>query len=379
MNDPGIYILRQGMRPFFLGAGLYAVVAMTTWLGMFADIFVPPTAFDPVTWHAHEMLYGFISAAVAGFLLTAIPNWTGRLPVKGGSLGLLALAWLAGRIAIYTSDIIGNLATGLLDISFLLLLGGLFIREIVAGKNWKNLAVVLPVILLAAANIAIHGGMLGLWNDVTREALFLGLFLILILLSVIGGRVVPSFTRNWMKARGAIDLPAPFGLFDKASIVSIVILLIVLTLGNDVVSGWTAAAVSILHAIRLARWKGWQCTAEPLLWILHVAYAWLPIGFGLLAVSFLMEHVSMAAALHALTAGAMGTMIMAMMTRATLGHSGRELRANTLTMLSYTFLTLAVISRIFGDSEMAYLISGGLWIAAFGIFSAVYGPILAGK
>ena len=294
-------------------------------------------------------------------------------------MGTLAATWIAGRIAIYTSDIIGNLAAGLLDISFLLLLSGLFVREIIAGKNWKNLLVVVPVILLAAANIAIHGGMLGLWNDVTREALILGLFLILILLSVIGGRVVPSFTRNWLKAKGATHSPAPFGSFDKASILSIVVLLIVLTLGNDALSGWTAAVVSILHAIRLARWKGWQCTAEPLLWILHVAYAWVPIGFGLLAVSFLTEHISIAAALHALTAGAMGTMIMAMMTRATLGHAGRDLHANILTTLSYILLTLAVISRVWGDSEIIYLISGGLWIAAFGIFSAVYGPILVGK
>jgi uncharacterized protein involved in response to NO len=379
MNDPGIYILRQGMRPFFLGAGLYAVVAMAIWLGMFSDVIAPPTAFDPVTWHGHEMLYGFIAAAVAGFLLTAIPNWTGRLPVRGRSLGLLAIAWLAGRIGVYTSETIGNLAAGLLDVSFLLLLSGLFVREIIAGKNWKNLLVVVPVALLATANIAIHGGMIGYWNDVTREALIFGLFLILILLSVIAGRVVPSFTRNWLKARGATRLPTPFGLFDKASILSVVILLIILTLGNDTLSGWAAAIVSILHTIRLARWRGWQCTAEPLLWIMHVAYAWLPIGFGLLAVSFLTDYISMAAALHALTAGAMGTMIMAMMTRATLGHSGRELHANALTTLSYILLTLAVISRVFGDSELAYLVSGGLWIAAFGIFSVKFGPILVGK
>jgi uncharacterized protein involved in response to NO len=135
----------------------------------------------------------------------------------------------------------------------------------------------MPVLLLAVTNIAIHGNMLGLWDDVTREVLVLGLFLVLILLSVIGGRVVPSFTRNWLKARGATPLPAPFGPLDKASILSVVILLIVLMLGNDAVSGWTAAAVSALHAVRLARWQGWQCTAKPLLWILHVAYAWLPI------------------------------------------------------------------------------------------------------
>jgi len=265
------------MRPFFLGAGLYAAIAMAVWLSMLAGFDTAPTAFDPITWHAHEMLYGFIAAAMAGFLLTAIPNWTGRLPVKGNSLGFLAIAWLAGRLAVYTSEIIGNLAAGILDVSFLLLLSGLFIREIIAEKNWKNLLVVMPVLLLAVTNIAIHGNMLGLWDDVTREVLVLGLFLVLILLSVIGGRVVPSFTRNWLKARGATPLPAPFGPLDKASILSVVILLIVLMLGNDAVSGWTAAAVSALHAVRLARWQGWQCTAEPLLWILHVAYAWLPI------------------------------------------------------------------------------------------------------
>jgi uncharacterized protein involved in response to NO len=237
MNEPGKhidYILEIGLRPFFFAAGSYAVIAMALWLGSIAGVITIPTMFNPVFWHAHEMLFGFVAAAIAGFLLTAIPNWTGRLPVHGPALGLLVLVWLAGRIGVATSGIIGNWAAGFLDVSFLLLLSLVFCREIIAGKNWKNLVVVIPVFMLACVNTVIHGGMIGLWSNMTAEALFFGLFFVLLLLSVIAGRVIPSFTRNWLKQQNASRFPVPFGRFDVFTTFAILILLVVLMYGNDV-------------------------------------------------------------------------------------------------------------------------------------------------
>jgi uncharacterized protein involved in response to NO len=226
---------------------------MALWLGSIADVITLPTMFNLIIWHAHEMLYGFVAAAIAGFLLTVIPNWADRLPVRGPALGILILVWLAGRIGVAISGIIGNLAAGVLDGSFLLLLSLVFCREIIAGKNWKNLVVVIPVFMLACVNIVIHGGMIGFWEDMTAEALFFGLFLVLVLLSVIAGRVIPGFTRNWLKQQNATRFPVPFGRFDVITTFAILILLVVLMYRNDVWSGWTAASVSALHAIRLSR------------------------------------------------------------------------------------------------------------------------------
>ncbi|MGO8918950.1 MAG: NnrS family protein [Stellaceae bacterium] len=372
--------LTQGFRPFFLAAGLWSAAALALWIVMLATGTAVPSRFDPLAWHIHEMLFGFVMAAVAGFLLTAIPNWTERLPVSGWPLALLAGLWLLGRIACLVSALVPPWLAAVADLSFPVVLVAVVAREIVAGRNWRNLPMVPPVTVLGIANLLMHleaGGAavpsgLG-WR--------LGLAAIIVLISVVAGRIVPSFTRNWLAKRRGADLPAAPGWIDRAA-------LGVLHAG---MVGW--AFFPALHAVgallllgaalnlwRLLRWRGAATAAEPLLLILHIGYAWLVLGAGLLGLAML-DAVPHSAALHALTAGAIGTMIPAVMTRVTRGHTGRDLSADRATRLIYILVTLAAITRVAaafaGDLTLLLLIvSACFWIAGFGGFVLSYGPML---
>jgi len=381
----GLILLRQGFRPLFLLAGIYAVLVQAIWQLTLAGYLNPPTAFGPLAWHSHEMLFGFIAAALGGFLLTAIPNWTGRLPVSNGPLAVLALFWIAGRAAVFMSAALGPWVTGVLDCLYLFYLTFIIVREILAGENWRNIRIALPVGLLAACNAVIHADAVGLLADAAGQATKFGIFVMLILISLIGGRVVPSFTRNWLVAQGETRVPAPFGRLDGVAIAALVLLaLAILVLPPESRTvGWLALAAGVLHGVRLSRWRGHRTMGEPLVFILHVGYFWLPAGLLLYALSQLAEWLSTSAALHALTAGAMGTMILAIMTRAILGHSGRPLHADRATVAAYLLVTVAAVIRIaapsFAEPALAYGISGLAWICAYGIFVAAYGPILIAR
>src|SRR5487761_1252868 len=308
-------LLSRGFRPFFLAAGLWALVALALWIAMLTGGRALPSRFDPLSWHIHEMLFGFIAAAVAGFLLTAIPNWTGRRPVGGGPLAVLVGLWLLGRVACLISALMPAWLAIAADLSFLVVLAGVAPREVVAARHWGSLPMVAPLVVLAIANLLMHLESVGMavpaglgWR--------LGLAAVLVLLSVIAGRIVPSFTHNWLTKRGAPARPTGRGLVDRAA-------LGVLHLG---LFGWVffPAAPAIgailllgaaLNAWRLLRWRGAATVAEPLLLILHVGYGWLVLGIGLLGLAVVGAAMPVAAAIHALTAGAIGTMILAVMTR----------------------------------------------------------------
>ena len=207
----GPALLRQGFRPFFLGAGVWALAAMVLWIAILQGAVLLPTAFDPVAWHVHEMLFGFVIAAIAGFLLTAIPNWTGRMPLQGVPLAVLVGVWLAGRLAVGASAWIGAGIAAVLDLSFLTLLLGVVLREILAGRNWRNLP--MPVVLsgLLVANALTHADVVGL-AATGPLGQRLGIGIVILLIHLVGGRIIPSFTLNWLKKRGESNLPASFGL-----------------------------------------------------------------------------------------------------------------------------------------------------------------------
>ena len=373
--------LTQGFRPFFLAAGLWAAVALAFWIVMFVAGSAVPSRFDPLTWHIHEMLFGFVMAAVAGFLLTAIPNWTGRLPVSGGPLALLAGLWVLGRIACLVSALVLPWIAVAADLSFPVALVGIVTREIVAGRNWRNLAVLAPVSVLGIANLLMHLEANGV---VVPSGLGwrLGLAAVIVLISVMAGRIVPSFTRNWLAKRPGSDLPAGHGRIDR---VALGILHAGLIGWAFLPALWPVGLLLLLGAAinlwRLLRWRGIATTEEPLLLVLHVGYAWLVLGVTLLGLALLDADVPLSAAIHALTAGAIGTMILAVMTRATRGHVGRELSADRVTVLIYVLVTLAAITRVaaaFGATWTMPLliISACLWIAAFAGFVLGYGPML---
>lgn len=380
----GPIILSFGFRPMFLLATLWAAGAMGLWIAMLAGLLTLPTRFDPVTWHAHEFLFGYLSAVIGGFLLTAVPNWTGRLPVVGWPLGGLAALWIGGRLAIALSAILSPWSVAAVDLSFLVVLWLVILREIIAGNNWKNLPVLALVGVMSFANGLFH--LEASWSDFAAQGfgLRLGLTVVLALVTLIGGKIIPSFTRNWLVKRGANALPVPpMQRFDKASvIVTICTLLGWCVIPTDMLTGAALLVLSALHLVRLSRWQGAQTLAEPMVWILHVAYAFIPLGALVMSVSILApDIISQATAVHVWTAGAVGLMTVAVMTRATRGHAGHPLKADRATVAIYLALLGSVGFRVLADlvPDMCTGLlnsSAALWIICFAGFIVAYGPML---
>jgi uncharacterized protein involved in response to NO len=371
--------LRGAFRPFFFGGALWAVVALALWLSSLSGQITIPSAFGALAWHRHEMLFGFVGAVVAGFLLTAIPNWTGRLPIAGPSLAALVALWVLGRATVFFSAAAPGLAA-LADSGFYFLLAAVAAREVLQVKN-RNLPMVGLVLLFGIANLLDHLSAGGAIPD-TEIAWKAAVALVMIMISSIGGRIVPSFTRNWLAKRGVSKgLPVQPTPFDLA-VVAVTALAFVswLVAPGIRLSGAALAIAAIGQAIRLARWGGWRAAGDPLVLILHLGYAWLPVGIGLLSAAQ-SGAVPQSAAVHALTAGAMATMILAVMTRASLGHTGRELKAGPATVLCFALVTVGALLRVgsaigWVDYRIGMYVAGFAWIGAFLVFLAAYAPVL---
>ena len=374
-------LLDYGFRPFFLLNGIFAVVVVLLWTLLLHGAW-PSGPGNFALWHAHEMLVGFAMATIAGFLLTAIPNWTGRPRLGGQLLGWLVLAWLSGRAAMAASGSLPAWFIAPVDLAFPLLLFLLVLQEIVSAGNRRNYPIIAITAILLLLNLLYHLGAAGRVPGADRTAIYLLTHTILLLITVIAGRVIPNFTANWMRNHGIARGPANNATVDRLTIISTVLVGLAASLSQGgTVTGSLALAAAVLHGVRLAAWRGLAARAEPLLLVLHVAYAWLPIGYALMACAAFGFLVPPTAALHALTAGAIGTMILAMMTRVPLGHTGRPLHASRLTMTAYVVLTLAVILRVVGPlagSAYPHMIdaSAAAWILAFAIFVFQYWPIL---
>lgn len=383
-NWQGPALFSFGFRPFFLYGAIWAALAMLIWILMLSGTVTLPTRLDPVSWHAHAFLFGYLGAIIAGFLLTAVPNWTGRLPVVGWRLAGLFGLWVAGRVAIATSALwpVGVAAT--IDIMFPVVLGAVLLREIIAGKNWRNLIVLALVVAFILANLVFHVEAARGAMAAQGIGLRSGIAVVIMMIAVIGGRVVPSFTRNWLVQQKSQTLPVPpMQRFDKAVLLITVGALLLWVVGpNQMTTGIALLIVGLLHGLRLWRWQGAQTGAEPLLWVLHVGYAFVPLGALVEALSILRPDIfAVAGAQHLWMAGAFGLMTLAMMTRATLGHTGQVLRAGRGTVLIYIALIGSVFARlsaaVWVDAAMLfYVIAGVLWIGAFAGFAVVYGPSL---
>ena len=380
----GPAILSFGFRPFFFAAAVWSVLAMALWVPMLSGRLMLPTAFDPVSWHAHEFLFGYLGAVIAGFLLTAVPNWTGRLPIVGWRLGMLAGLWLLGRVAVAVSGGLPGVWVAVADLAFPVVLALLIAREIVAGKNWRNL------IVLAMLGVFMLGNALFHWEAAQGEyaaqgyGMRLGLGAGIMMIAVIGGRVVPSFTRNWLVKRRSTALPAPpMQGFDKAALLALLVALVLwVVLPFAALTGLALGVAGIMHAWRLARWAGHRTLAEPLVTVLHVGYGFVPLGALALAAEILRPGVfGMAGAQHFWMAGAIGLMTLAVMTRATLGHTGQELTAGAGAVAIYAAMVLSVLARVAGGvwPEFSGMLNAGaglLWMLAFGGFAVVYGALL---
>lgn len=377
----GPAVLGAGFRPFFLLAAATAAIAVPLWLAQVAGRVAVPTAFDPVTWHGHEMLFGFAQAAIAGFLLTAVPNWTGRMPIQGWGLGALAILFVAGRVAVACSAVIGPAPAAVIDVAFPLALLAALAREIVAGSNWRNLPILGALGLFAAANGLTHVEALA-WADTGALGLRLGIAVAITLISLVGGRIIPSFTRNWLVKRGASALPAPFGPLDAAAMAATAVALVSWAVVPDAAAVPALLGVAgVANLVRVARWQGHHTLSEPLVWVLHAGFLWVPIGLLLLAASPFVAALAPSTGLHALTGGAIATMILAVSTRATLGHTGRGLSADRRTSLIYALVVASAAARVAAgvsvDASAALLaLAGAAWVAAFALFLIVYGPML---
>ena len=374
--------LRGGFRPFFFLGAAWAVTVVTLWVMAMGGSITIPSAFDPLSWHRHEMLFGYLGAVIAGFLLTAVPNWTGRLPIAGGQLASLALLWVAARAAMFFSASTGAAIAALLDVGFLLVLALVCAREVLIARN-RNVPVVGAVLLLALASAADHAEAAQLLAS-DGAGWRAGFAIVLLLIALIGGRIIPSFTANWLIKQGQARLPGQPSTFDFATIGVTAVGLGCWVFG--VAAGWGAALLigaGLLQIVRLARWQGLRTTADPLVFILHLSYAWLPLGLVLLGMSLLVPTQPTSSALHAMAAGAMASMTLAVMTRATLGHTGRKLHADFGTTCIYLLVTLGAATRVAApwlpfDYMLSIQLSGALWGGSFLLFLVLYGPKLLG-
>lgn len=375
-----------GFRPFFLLSAFWATFIIPISILMMSGYIDLPTVFSPYIWHSHELIYGYGCAVVAGFLLTAIPNWTGQLPLQGKPLVIVVCIWATGRIAMLFSYTIGSNLSALIDLSFLALIFLVAAREIIAGNNWRNLPVVLALLVLFFGNVAVHMENADLIR-IKDFGIRIGISTLLFLIVIIGGRVIPSFTRNWLTHQGiANNISASIGIYDRYTLLLTVVALIFWSYNPEIrIVPWLNIYAGLANFYRLSKWKGRLTVSEPLLFILHVGYFWLAFGLLFIGMNALLEFIPAESAIHSLNIGAIGTMTLAMMTRVSLGHTGRQLVSGSRTCALYVMITLSACLRIFAPIFGSYytliiMLAAITWSAAFGGFVIFYfNPLTKGR
>ena len=378
----GHTLFSYGFRPFFLFGALYAALSILLWLPAYFGELTIATHFAPVDWHVHELLFGFLPAIITGFLFTAVPNWTGRMPLQGNMLILLVVLWATGRVAVALSAIIGWQIAMLIDGAFLVSITLVIAREIIAGRNYRNFKVLIPLTLLAIANLLFHlEAASGQETSLSRRVAFAAIVMLIV---IIGGRIVPSFTRNWLARQKPGALPAPFGIFDKVSIAATATALAAwVALPQHAATGSLLILSGMLQVIRLVRWQGHRTWRDPLVWILHVSYGLLSAGLLVLGLSVLWpDVVRPAAALHLIAIGAIGGMTLSVMVRASRGHTGQALQAGNGGKLCFAAILVAAAARVAAEYLPSYYvlwlhIAALGWITAYLAFAATFAPHLA--
>ncbi|MDZ4308141.1 NnrS family protein [Allopontixanthobacter sp.] len=372
--------LRGAFRPFFLFAALWAATAIIIWVAAYSGAPVLDEVVDPLGWHQHEMLFGFVGAAVIGFLLTAIANWTGRPLLGGAALAALAALWVAVRVTLALGIGAPWLAL-VLELLLFLAVAAFAAREVIASGN-RNLPIAILVSLVgisAAIDLAETGEILTDQDIGLRS----GISLIVMLIGLVGGRIIPAFTRNWLTREGAAPpmpiMPGP-GDIRVLGLTAISLMGWLIWPTSTAVGGLLLAA-GLAHLWRMSRWQGWRTYRDPLVVVLHLAYLWMPVGLALLGLHLAFDIVSRSAAIHALGAGAMGLLILAVMSRASLGHTGRALQAGRGLTLAYALVFIGALVRVLtsiGLLEGIWPIhlSAALWAGGFALFAALYFPIL---
>lgn len=383
-NPERFALFAYGFRPFFLLTGLYGVIALLPW---FAFLFEPESMLnqilaassDPEIWHGHEMIFGVVSAAIVGFLLTVIPNWTGCKPVSGIALTALVVLWLVGRIGFWTMETLPHLY--LVDLLLFPALLAIKTPVLILAGQPRNMVFLFILILLTACNGVVH---YGLWQEnhtLAENGLKAAVYLIVFMIAIIGGRIIPAFTRTALNRDGIPADIRSFQWLEKTAIAGLVILFLAAMMElNETIVTVLALIMAAVHLVRLAFWQGWKTLHEPILWVLHAGYLWMPLGLALMGLAPLLD-LNSSLSVHAFTVGLMGTLILAVMSRASLGHTGRMLRAHPATVAGYVCVLLAAVGRVVLplsgiDYFFSLQIAGLLWMLAFSLFSVIYVPIL---
>ncbi len=370
-------ILAKGFRPFFLCAAAYAVLVIPLWLAALTGDFRPGGALPAMYWHGHEMLFGFTMAVVGGFLLTAVSNWTKQVTAVGLPLLLLVGLWLSGRVGMLLGDVLPQQVIAVLDLAFIPALAVAIGRPLIATGNKRNYAF-LPIMgMLFLANLACHLDALGITPGIAGRALTVAVDFIMVIIAVITGRIVPMFTRNGLRIEGPRSLPA----LDKATAIGLAVLGVLDAAAITAVSPIVAGITAVLALVRMRHWGTSKTASRPLIWVLHVGTAWLPIGLMLRAIGPSVG-LSATAATHAFTAGAIGTLTLGMMVRVATGHTGRTLVASTPSAIAFTLVTLGAILRVvtaaIGGTAAIHgaLGAGVVWALGFAIYLVTFTPIL---
>jgi len=375
-------LLRLAFRPLFLGGTLFSVIAMAWWTYYWLNPGEWSPYGGPIWWHGHEMLFGFGSAIVVGFLLTAVGSWTGVMGLRGKLLGVLAACWLLGRLLLSFGSSLPPLLLLGADLSFLVFAAVAMAYPVIKVKQWRNLIFAPMLLVLALLNAISHWGVMSGRPELALQSLHGAIMLIVLIISVVGGRVIPFFTANasgyvrrppvqWLEVSGsglimALVLLAFIG-FSKVP----AIIMTVVCLGAAVLSGW-----------RFLRWGIQYSWGVPLLWSLHLSYAFIPLGLLALALYFMGVLSSISIALHCFTAGAIGGMILAMISRVTLGHTGRQLKPPRAIIPAFAFIVAGATVRVVVPALLPEYtlfgigLAGVLWVLAYGIFCIYYGPML---
>jgi uncharacterized protein involved in response to NO len=373
----------RAFRPFFLGVGVYGLLVVAAWTTIWRGALPAPTWLAPAWWHGHEMLFGVVAGAIAGFLLTAAPVWTGRPALCGRPLMALFGLWALGRLAMIAAGVLPAGLVAAIDLAFLPLVAGVLVSTVWRTGQRQNYGVVVLVGLLALANAAVHAQALGFAGSSAPRALRFTADVVVVLIVVIGGRITPVFTTNALIRLGVAARASSQPWLDRLAVAAVVLLAGVdLVVPRGVASGALAAAAGSAVAARMVGWQTLRTLRDPLVSSLHAGMAWVAMGLLLVAAGDLERTVPPTAGLHALTAGAMGSMILAVMTRVSLGHTGRPLVLPRGAVGSYLLVHTGAAARVLaafapGPIQSSLLLLGGLlWAAAFGLFAIVYGSIL---
>jgi uncharacterized protein involved in response to NO len=367
-----------GFRPFFLLALAAAVLLIAPWTLAYRGTFAFDTYYAALPWHAHEMIFGYATAVVAGFLLTAVRNWTGRETARGGLLAALVLLWLAGRAAPYLPQVLPGWAIAALDLLFLPALAVIVAIPLLRAGARHNLIFVPILLVFALANALVHAGQVSGALATARSGLYLGVDVVVLLIAIIGGRVLPFFTERALPEA----TPRRRAWLEPVALGAVVALALARLLAAPAaLLGGIAGAAALAHALRLAGWYARGVGSLPLLWVLYLGYAWMVIGFALTALAAL-GLAPPFPALHALTSGAIGVVTLGMMARVSLGHTGRPLEPAAITVVAFALVNLSAALRVLAPLAFpirtADLVAASalLWVLAFAMAFAAHAGIL---